>query len=100
MMSRLSRLVGTTGAILVIGLSSIAGASTTGTPAANRVPAGKGKSVNRLFDDMVGGDHGKQATGANGEKSKSARKHLTNKEWREAYIARYGHLPVLSHPGH
>jgi hypothetical protein len=90
-----------TGLALAIGLSSIGEASPTGTPAANRVPTGKGTSFGGLFDDMVGGNHDNQTTDVNGEKSKPPRKRLSAAEWRKAYIARHGHdLPSLSHPGH
>ena len=93
-MSSYSKLIATTGLILVLGLSSIAEASPIGTPAANRIPTGKGKSFGGLFDDMVGSDHDKQDAGASvGQNGKSKHRHLTSAEWHRAYIAKHGHEP-------
>lgn len=101
-MSSYSKLITGAGLMLVLGLSSIAAASPIGTPAANGIPTRKGVRVGGLFDDMVGSHHDKQdKADADGQAGKSKRKHLTNAEWHEAYIAKHGHdLPALSHPGH
>jgi hypothetical protein len=87
------------GLLLTIVIASLAQASPIGTPAANRVPVGKGRNVGGLFDNLVGSHGGDRAKPGDG--GAKAGKHLTAKEWREAYIARHGHdLPSLSHPGH
>ena len=99
-MSMMSKLIGTSGVIFAIAMTSLAQASPIGTPAANRVPTGKGKNVGGLFDNMVGRHDGDEARAGDG-KSRPRHKHLTNKEWHEAYIARHGHdLPSpLERPG-
>jgi len=99
-MRRISRSTGTGVAILAIALASLAQASPIGTPPANRVPTGKGQSLSGLFDDRVASqDAADPKTGD--PKTRSGRRHLAAKEWREAYIAKHCHdLPSLAHPGH
>jgi hypothetical protein len=99
-MSRIAKLVGTSAVILAIAIASLAQASPIGTPAANRVPTGKGKNLGGLFDNMVGRHDDDQASGGDG-KRRPHHKHLNNKEWHEAYIAKHGHdLPSpLERPG-
>jgi len=99
-MSGIAKLIGTSGVIFAIAMTSIAQASPIGTPAANRVPTGKGKNLGGLFDNMVG-RHDEDQAGAGNGKSQPRRKHLNNREWHEAYIAKHGHdLPSpLERPG-
>jgi hypothetical protein len=109
-MRRTVKLIGSGALALMLGLGAIAQASQSGTPAANRVPTKKGHSVGGLFDDIVRPDHDKKAaknTDADGGKEADAdggkpkHRHLTAKEWREAYIAKHGHaLEPVTHPGH
>ena len=99
-MSGIAKLIGTSGVIFAIAMTSIAQASPIGTPAANRIPTGKGKNLGTLFDGMVGRRDGGQADAGDG-KTRPGRKHLTSKEWHEAYVAKHGHdLPSpLERPG-
>ena len=99
-MRGLAKLIGTSGVILAIAMTSFAQASPIGTPAANRVPTGKGKNLGGLFDNMVGGHEGDGERAGDG-KGRPRHKHLTNQEWHEAYIAKHGHdLPSpLERPG-
>jgi hypothetical protein len=99
-MTKISKLMVTTGVLVAITTTSLAQASPIGTPGANQIPTRKGKSLGGLFDNLVdrrGDDDAKTGDG----KTRTARKHLTNKEWHEAYIAKHGHdLPSpLDRPG-
>jgi hypothetical protein len=99
-MTSISKLIEASGALLAIAVASLAQASPIGVPAANRVPTGKGKNLAGVFDSMVGRSDDDDARAGDG-KTRPRRKHLTSKEWHEAYIARHGHdLPSLAHPGH
>ena len=99
-MARSSKLITASGAILVIAISSLAQAGPIGTPAANRVPTGTGHALGGLFDNLVGGADSGDAKAADG-KTRPRRKHLTSKQWHEAYTAKHGHdLPSpLDRPG-
>ncbi len=94
-----TKLVATGGVLLGIMMAAAALAGPTGTPAANAVPTGKGTKLGGLFDSMVGrsDDGGKDADG----NLRPRRKHLTSKEWHEAYEAKHGRaLPSpLDRPG-
>jgi hypothetical protein len=81
-------------------MASFAEASPIGTPAANRPGGGKGLAVGHMFDSLVD-PHGEDDAKDAGGKPRRVRKHLTAKEWREAYIAKHGHdLQPVTHPGH
>lgn len=99
-MSKNSKLIAAGGVLLAIGISALAQASPIGTPAANRVPTGKGKNLGGLFDGMIGRGDGDRPDAGDG-KSRPGRRHLTSKEWHEAYVAKHGHdLPSpLERPG-
>ena len=99
-MSKNSTLIVAGGVLLAISFGSLAQASPLGTPAANRVPTGKGKNLGGLFDNMVGRRDADQTDVGDG-KGRPRRKHLTSQEWHEAYIAKHGHdLPSpLERPG-
>ncbi len=99
-MNRISKLIVATGVLFAVGMVSVAQASPIGTPAANRIPTRKGKNLGGLFDNMVGHSDDDRTNAGDG-KTRPRRKHLTAKEWREAYIAKHGHdLPSpLKRPG-
>ena len=99
-MSKNSKLIVAVGVLLAMGFGALAQASPIGTPAANGIPTGKGKNLGTLFDGMVGRRDGGQADAGDG-KTRPGRKHLTSKEWHEAYVAKHGHdLPSpLERPG-
>ena len=105
-MTKISRLTSAATIGLALGFAAIAQASPIGAPPANQPPTGKGHSVGGLFDSLVGSDHDdRSAVGdepaGNGETRKPPHRHLTNAEWRQAYIAKHHHdLPDLRHPGH
>jgi hypothetical protein len=72
-------------------------ASPVGTPAANRPPTGKARSLDHMFDGLAE-PKGKKADPAGPPRERS---NVTAAEWRVAYIAKHHHdLPSLAHPGH
>jgi hypothetical protein len=62
------------------------------------VLTGNGQALGGLFDGLVGGSDSEDAKTVDG---RPRRKHLTSKQWHEAYKARHGHdLPSpLDRPG-
>ena len=94
------KMIGAGGLLVAIGAAALVQASPIGTPAANRVPTGKGRNLGGLFDDMVGVANQGHVRPAQGT-SRVPRKHLTSRQWHQAYIARHGHdLPSpLDRPG-